>query len=39
MQDMQQKNFNMDIVTVRLMAQTIHEPVKSCEILYPDPFP
>jgi hypothetical protein len=28
-----------DSRTARLMAHTIHEPIKSCEILYPDPFP
>ena len=29
----------LDIRTARLMASVIHGSVKSCEILYPDPFP
>ena len=29
----------IDIAILRLVAHSIHEPVKSCEILYPDPFP
>ena len=28
-----------DLRTAKLMTHNIHESVKTCEMLYPDPFP